>query len=348
MLMGNKVKSTYQAFLLIWGINAALLMMLAPTWWQGAVAGLLMAMIARVIQTKAASLSHDAGTLPKLVSGVVPVWRNNIELARSQTQEAIDALTQRFVGIHQRLGGAANPIDPGRRSDVLSVIEKCALQLGDIARALEQVVYTHDVLLHKFVALNEHNQHIAQLAGDIGKLASVRHSHSESDKVMTELQTRDDLLDIALSASRSILTEAAMIEKQIQAAQSSSQRFGADASAIILNSRTVIDNVVTSFRQSALMLSDVVRQLEDESREVDQEICDILVHLQFQDRISQILDHVQRNMLKLTGVVENAASLPSCESWLRDLEKTYTTQEQRQVHAGQVADRPMQSQVDFF
>jgi hypothetical protein len=42
-----------------------------------------------------------------------------------------------------------------------------------------------------------------------------------------------------------------------------------------------------------------VEQLEDEGREVDREVCDILVHLQFQDRISQILDHVQQDIARL-------------------------------------------------
>jgi len=169
-----------------------------------------------------------------------------------------------------------------------------------------------------------------------------------SDGLQTGAQTNAQLLTSALTASRSIIAETEVMEKKIQAALNCSQRFGTKANEIVIDSRAMIDNVVTKFHQSALILSDTVRQLEDESREVDQEICDILVHLQFQDRINQILDHVQLNMVKLTGVIESDATLPNSESWLQELEKTYTTKEQRQVHAGQVADKSMQSQVDFF
>eukprot|EP01037_Dinobryon_pediforme_P032055 gene32055-36817_t len=111
-----------------------------------------------------------------------------------------------------------------------------------------------------------------------------------------------------------------------------------EADCIIDDSRQVIDTVIADFRQSALKLSRTVDQLEEENREVDQEVCDILINLQFQDRISQILDHVQLDMTKLVGLIESAATAPLPETWLHELEQTYTTLEQRQIHAGQQAD----------
>ncbi|EJL86713.1 hypothetical protein PMI16_03098 [Herbaspirillum sp. CF444] len=349
--------------LLVWGINALLLALLAPRWWQGLIAGVLIAAAAWALTGKNApaastasrespvlSVSVDGNaatsqTVPfELLQGVVPAWRNNVQLARSQTQEAIDKLTQRFVGIHQRLGGAVSLAEGGRNGDVLQVIQKAAQQLGGIAEALEQVLSTREALLRKIENLGQHNEDIRQLGLEIERIAGrtgVTDLFSD-EKSWAELAAR------SAEAGQQIVAKTKNVQQQIQTTLVSANQLDSDASRMMDDSRLVIDTVIADFRQSALKLSGTVGQLEEDSREVDQEVCDILVNLQFQDRISQILDHVQLDMIKLVGLVEQAQPLPDRATWLADLEKTYTTQEQRQIHAGRQADKSMQSQVDFF
>jgi len=354
------VKSNYRALLTLWGINAFLLALLAPRWWQGIIAGALIAGMAWVLGAgparavappvadipSAQKNQQAAGSadLPVLVQAVVPAWRNNVQLARTQTQEAIDKLTQRFVGIHQRLGGAVSLAEGGKNGDVLQVIQNAAQQLGGIANALEQVLTTRDALLRKIETLNQHNEDIRQLGLQVEQIAG----RTGVTDLFSDQASWTELAARSAEAGRQIVGKTKAVQQQIQATHLSANQLDADAGRMVDDSRMVIDSVIADFRQSALKLSGTVGQLEEENREVDQEVCDILVNLQFQDRISQILDHVQLDMVKLTGMVASAASLPSGAAWLSDLEKTYTTQEQRQVHAGQQADKSLQSQVDFF
>ena len=358
------VKTKHQAMLLVWGINALLLALLAPRWWQGLIAGALIAAAAWVLTGKdapaACNDSRQPATLSvadnpvaattsqtvssELLQGVVPAWRNNVQLARSQTQEAIDKLTQRFVGIHQRLGGAVSLAEGGRNGDVLQVIQKAAEQLGGIAEALEQVLSTREALLRKIENLGQHNEDIRQLGQEIEQIAG----RTGVTDLFSDEKSWAELAERSAEAGRQIVARTKSVQQQIQTALVSANQLDSDASRMMDDSRLVIDTVIADFRQSALKLSGTVGQLEEENREVDQEVCDILVNLQFQDRISQILDHVQLDMIKLVGLVEQAQPLPDRATWLADLEKTYTTQEQRQIHAGQQADKSMQSQVDFF
>ena len=354
------VKSNYRALLALWGINALVLALLAPRWWQGIIAGALIAGVAWVLgagpaKTGAAPVAgipsaqaneQAAGPtdLPVLVQAVVPAWRNNVQLARTQTQEAIDKLTQRFVGIHQRLGGAVSLAEGGKNGDVLQVIQNAAQQLGGIADALEQVLTTRDALLRKIAALSQHNEDIRQLGLQVEQIAG----RTGVTDLFSGQASWTELAARSAEAGRQIVSKTKAVQQQIQATHLSANQLDADAGRMVDDSRMVIDSVIADFRQSALKLSGTVGQLEEENREVDQEVCDILVNLQFQDRISQILDHVQLDMIKLTGAVESAAPLPPSAAWLADLEKTYTTHEQRQVHAGQQADKSLQSQVDFF
>jgi len=369
------VKPKYQAVLLIWGINALLLALLAPRWWQGLIAGLLIAAAAwaltgkddsaeaddsatatAAVPAKSTDLAADTSATsatgstatyvvpPELLQGVVPVWRNNVQLARAQTQEAIDKLTQRFVGIHQRLGGAVSLAEGGKNGDVLQVIQKAAQQLGGIAEALEQVLSTRDSLLRKIEILGQHNEEIRQLAQDVEQIAG----RTGVTDLFSNEQSWTELAARSAEAGQKIISKTKNVQQQIHTALVSANQLDNDATRMMDDSRVVIATVIADFRESALKLSGTVGQLEEENREVDQEVCDILVNLQFQDRISQILDHVQLDMVKLVGLVEQSQTLPDRSVWLADLEKTYTTQEQRQIHAGQQADKSLQSQVDFF
>lgn len=348
------MKSTSRALLLLWSVNALVLAFLTPRWWQGLFAGAVIFAAAwklAVSHTASQTQASDGESgvvnrqaLPELMQGIVPAWSNNVGLARSQTQEAIDNLTRRFVGIHQRLGGAVSLAVGGKNADVLQVIQNAAAQLGGIAEALEQVLSTRDALLRKIETLSQHNDDIRQLAQQVEQIAG----RTGVADLFSDQQSWTELAARSSDAGRRIVSKTRTVQTQIQMALVSANQLDTDAARIIDDSRLVIDSVIADFRKSALKLSDTVNQLEDENREADREVCDILVNLQFQDRISQILDHVLRDMNKLAGLLQSGEALPERSLWLAELEKTYTTVEQRQLHAGQQVDRSAQSQVDFF
>lgn len=294
------------------------------------------------VPTSAPDQSHP---LADLLREVLPVWQGNVQLARAQTQSAIDSLTARFVGIHERLGGTLDPASRAANGDILQTIQDAAEQLGIIASALEGMQAARQVLATRFDALMAANDDIRRLAQQNEQLAG----QTGVTDLLSDAQSWQELAERSAENSRQIAARAKGARQQILAAIGSTGEMAAGASEIVENSRAVIDQIIADFRQSAMKLTTTVEELEDEGREVDREVCDILVHLQFQDRISQILDHVQQDIARLRGAAEpGQATLPSPQQWLADLEKTYTTQEQRQIHAGQQGNPAAPSQVDFF
>ncbi|MFL9924402.1 chemotaxis protein [Herbaspirillum lusitanum] len=286
----------------------------------------------------------QAQALPELMSGVLPAWRGNVQLARSQTQEAIDNLTARFAGLHDRLGGALKLSQGGKNADVLQVIQNAAMQLGAIAAALEDVLASRQGLLRKMDSLSHAHEEIRQLAQENEQLAG----HTGVADLVSDERSWQEMAERSASNSRQIVAKSKAARQQIQAAISAASEIDSESGAVMDNSRTVIDQVVSDFRESALKLSGKVDQLQEENREVDQEICQILVSLQFQDRISQILDHVQSDISKLHEALDGGHSLPPRAQWLADLEQTYTTHEQRQMHSGRQSAPVLHSSVDFF
>lgn len=330
-------------------VNLLLFMMLAQHWWLGGLVGLLIggafyltclpAPEARPGQSEPAA----PGPLAGLLQRVLPIWQAHVQLARSQTKSAIDNLTARFVGIHEQLGGALDLSQNGRNADMLQVIQKAAEQLGGVAAALESVLASRQALLSRLDTLAAANDDIRRLAHENEQLAG---RTGVTDLLSDELSWQE-LAGRSAENSRQIAARAKGVRQQIIAAVGAAGELSAGAGGMVENSRQVIDQVVSDFRQSALKLSATVEQLEGENREVDREVCDILVNLQFQDRISQILDHLQRDIGRLKDA-SGAPEVPAPEQWLAELEQTYTTQEQRQVHAGQQSQAGQPSQVDFF
>ena len=81
------------------------------------------------------------------------------------------------------------------------------------------------------------------------------------------------------------------------------------------------------------------------------------MHLQFQDRVSQILSHVMDDMNKLSDNANlfaaqlDAGELPetiSVQHWLEGLRKTYTTLEQVSVHTGGRQHSTSNDDITFF
>jgi len=110
-----------------------------------------------------------------------------------------------------------------------------------------------------------------------------------------------------------------------------------EARAISESQRTAED-IIRHFNLTTQTMNSSLQTLTEERRTVQGDINEVLVNLQFQDRVNQILDHILADMERLTESVQAvehdaAAQLPDAEKWLANLAKSYTMLEQRQVHS---------------
>ena len=95
------------------------------------------------------------------------------------------------------------------------------------------------------------------------------------------------------------------------------------------------------FTHAAAGLTDSAEQLRNENNAINNEIADVFVNLQFQDRVSQILTLVCADLNKLEQHLndfnneENSSESPhsmNVEQWLDELTNTYTMKEQLSAH----------------
>lgn len=108
-----------------------------------------------------------------------------------------------------------------------------------------------------------------------------------------------------------------------------------------------VDALVQRFAQLAERLS-TAGAAEPERQQLGRELNELLVYLQFQDRVNQILGHVRADMRKLERALADGGGLPSREQWLEQLQRSYTTLEQRALHPEADARADDSSQITFF
>ncbi|MCP3292138.1 chemotaxis protein, partial [Aeromonas hydrophila] len=119
------------------------------------------------------------------------------------------------------------------------------------------------------------------------------------------------------------------------------------------------EQVLERFRMATTSLAESAALLQSESTGIHREISDVIVSLQFQDRVSQILGHVRQNMDSLndhlissrTRTHQSGPIQIDAESWLADMELSYATDEQRNIHHGRktpTATPSSNADVTFF
>lgn len=94
--------------------------------------------------------------------------------------------------------------------------------------------------------------------------------------------------------------------------------------------------------------------LKQESYGIRDEMTEVLVSLQFQDRVSQILSHVRDNIDALHAHLLQASQSPDqaaaidARQWLARMETTYATDEQRRTHRGESGAQQNSQEITFF
>jgi methyl-accepting chemotaxis protein len=117
-----------------------------------------------------------------------------------------------------------------------------------------------------------------------------------------------------------------------------------------------IQHVLERFHNITQRLSESTELLQSESAQIRDEISEVLMALQFQDRVSQILVHARNNMQALHLHLQACQHNPDmrtqidAQAWLAEMELTYATDEQRQIHhAGRARMAATQEQeITFF
>lgn len=290
-----------------------------------------------------------ASDLTRLCAGVLPLWAGQIELARAHTESSVNALVGRFAAISQRIDTTVS-VSQGRSGtqglpDMLSASQQ---ELHDILASLKEALAHRNSLLDRVIQMSHHTGDLKRMAKEVADIArhtnlvainaAIEAAHAgEAGRGFAVVAGEVRKLSANSGATGRKITETIdAVNQAIAATLETSQQYVVEDEALLKDAETRIGGIVQRLRQTADDMTQANETLRNESRAIGTEVDDVLVALQFQDRVSQLLNLVNQDLAKLKQHVDTQVPAPiDVEAWLSALAQTYTMPEQHALHTGQ-------------
>ncbi|WP_435368234.1 methyl-accepting chemotaxis protein [Pseudomonas alliivorans] len=303
----------------------------------------------------------------------MPIWAKQVESSRQQTETAIIELTSRFTGISERLQEtvqasqqAAGELDGQNADGALKVLAQSDSELSQVIDSLKATQASRDQTLTQVRSLTAYTGELRTMAADVAAIAAQTNLLALNAAIeaarageagrgfavvadaVRSLSSKSSETGQQMSAKVDIINNA--ITQLVEAASS-----GADQdSHSVTESEQSIQHVLQRFQSITGRLAESADLLKQESYGIRDEMTEVLVSLQFQDRVSQILTHVRDNIDSLHTHLQQSSQSPdeavaiNAREWLARMESTYATDEQRRTHRGESAAQQNSQEITFF
>jgi methyl-accepting chemotaxis protein len=309
---------------------------------------------------------------------VVPVWRGHIEASREQMESAINTLSERFGDIVDKLGQALQTasletqkidVDNGDKG-LVAVFERSRVELDAVISAQQETMGSMLTMLDKVQGLDVFITELQEMAFDVAKIAQ---------------QSTLLSLNAAIEAARAgeqgrgfavVAKEFRMLSTQSgNTGRHIAEKVSVISAAIVETCKVVreavnlrdqrshhtqhvIGRMLGEFKEITDALQHSSTLLKVESQCIQQNIGEALVQMQFQDRVSQIMTQVIKNIERLPIVLQEQQQLyaqtgallpPDPQDMLDEMKKTYVMADQHIIHeGGQVAAKAADTDISFF
>lgn len=306
---------------------------------------------------------------------VVPIWKGHLDASREQMETAINALSDQFGSIVDKIdttlqvaSSDTDSLESGE-GGLGAMYARNEVKLNELVAVQADATARMDAMVAKVQGLDRFIAELQAMATDVARIAQ---------------QTNLLALNAAIEAARAgeLGRGFAVVAKEFRMLSNQSGETGRHIaekvkviSAAILETCQLVQGSVTQEENSLAASQAVIAKVIEDFKTVNDtfqrssdtlktasvgiqgEINQALVEFQFQDRVSQILSQVVKNMELMPQVVkdgqqafaESGVLVPSDpQVLLGEMKKSYVMADQHVIHSGGKVDQAKSSDISFF
>lgn len=303
-----------------------------------------------------------------LLDEAARTWSTHIGTAQSLMQSATTELLQGFAGILSELDAIAAPPagDPSavELDQRARLLQQCEDQLRGLLVDFQGFVKSHGEVMDSVRGLAGTSTELRDMAEDVGKLArqtnllsinaaieAARAGESGRGFAVVAAEVRRLSTESGTTGRRIGDQVASFSERMADAVNRAEQRAQHDA-GVIRQSEQTIGSVVSQVDTAVNQLQQRAAELAERGDAVREQVRNLMIAFQFQDRVQQILDQVVTSMNRSFEQLRQSLAEgqpPDPAQWAALLSEGYTTQDQRALHDGGGAPpAPTKTETTFF
>ena len=298
--------------------------------------------------------------MEQVAGAAIPLWASQTSHARSEMEAAVASLAQRFAGMQRELSEVLHVTGLEGNRSLQSTIQKGALGLAGVLKDLEGAARARAQVLDRIQELSAITEDLKRMSGEVAGIAQQTHflalnatiEAAHARGVGIGFKVVADEIRVLSSRSgatgKAIASKVQLVNRALEETLAATRAFAREDHEAIGRTGTVIKQVMDEVQSGAAFLSESAHRFEEVGARMGEEISGTLVHLQFQDRVGQILQSVIGDMRKFTDHLEQNHPAPEVEQWLQDMRRGYTTAEHFAIHEGGQAASTEDSEITFF
>ncbi len=289
------------------------------------------------------------------------IWKKQIDQICIEGNAEVDQLADRVAHIMTRLTTAMklflDTIDfktPDSNSESpTKLTTEIQSRLKGVTESIQTVLGSKNEVIDHIKPLTNYTESLTEMANDISAIASQTEllalnaaieAARAGDQGRGFAVVADEVRSLATSANQSgkkIIQNAEEINKQIYLTLEQVASQSEEDVSKMERADEIIHSVVNTYQQSEATMSIGANVIAGITAEIQDDIRDTLVSLQFQDRATQTLQHLITNIDSIEAGMDSAiGAIKSGEyeqvaksiDWLEQMKNTYTTASEKSIH----------------
>lgn len=327
------------------------------------------AMQRHVDNAQCPSQGHCLTGLDGLCMKVLPVWSRQTAMARATTEENITALAERFGALGQSVAqivAASQKGGGGEDGGLNGLFSKSQTELRSIIGSLRTALEMRESQLAEVAALAQFTEQLKVMAQDVGDIAKQTNllalnaaiEAARAGEVGRGFAVVADevrkLSNLSGETGKRISETVNSVNEAVFATLKSAEDYKELDHRMVDELSLTLERVLGDFQVASADAETNMAVMLRESVGIQEEVADVLVALQFQDRVSQALALVEADFAKLESHLADLMGgrlegTKDASEWLAELAQTYTMPEQYVAHGDKQAMAAVDTnEITFF